>query len=174
MIKERNIRHNTGRVQPPETGKMINGQARGSVAKMKYGICPMSFNGCEVIAVHNALVYLGKPRELADIAAYMESFRMLFGVFGCSPYKIGRALKHFGVDFQRTENPGDAGAFIVTFWTKHPFLSTIHTVFCIQGENGIEAYNYYNNSVGAETFRDMEELAGKRRPIAVYTIKKQN
>ena len=58
-----NLKYNTERVQQPELGKMINGQGMGLVSKLRYGICPMSFNGCEVIAVHNALVYLNMPQK---------------------------------------------------------------------------------------------------------------
>ena len=171
MIKNYNLRHNSGRVTPPETGKMINGQALGEVSKLRYGLCRMSFNGCEVIAVHNALVWLGKPRPVAEIAAYMERFRMLFGVFGCSPYKIGKALAHFGADFQRRRTPGDAAAFIVTYWTKRPFLSSIHTVFCARGNDGILVYNVYNNRSEPCLYEQLSDFAGKRRPIAVYVPK---
>lgn len=86
-----NLKHNENLPDHTESGKMINGQGRGAVSKYRYGICHMSFNGCEVIAVHNALVYLGIPEKLSDIAFYMERFRMLFGFFGCNPYKIGQS-----------------------------------------------------------------------------------
>lgn len=170
MIKKFNVRHNTGRVTPPETGKMINGQALGEISQMRYGLCRMSFNGCEVIAVHNALVYLGIPRPAAEIAAYMERFRMLFGIFGCSPYKIGKALAHFGASFQRRKLPEDAEAFIMIFWTKRPFLSSIHTVFCTREKNGVRVYNVYNNCAEARLYKDTASFAGKRRPIAVYAV----
>ena len=35
--------------------EMINGQGMGEVSKLRYGLCRMSFNGCEVISVYNAL-----------------------------------------------------------------------------------------------------------------------
>ena len=169
MLMQRNIRRNAS-VKPPETGKMINGQALGEVAELRYGLCRMSFNGCEVIAVHNALVYLGIPRPAAEIAAYMERFRMLFGIFGCSPYKIGKALAHFGAAFQRRKLPEDAEAFIVTFWTKRPFLSSIHTVFCTREKNGIRVYNIYNDCAEARLYKDIRSFAGERCPIAVYAV----
>ena len=52
--------------------RMINGQGMGDVSKLKYGLCHMSFNGCEVISVYNALTYLGKAAPLPEIALYME------------------------------------------------------------------------------------------------------
>lgn len=169
MLRGRNIRCNAA-LQSPETGKMINGQALGAVSQLHYGLCRMSFNGCEVIAVHNALVYLGIPRPVAEIAAYMERFRMLFGIFGCSPYKIGKALAHFGAENQRRKLPEDAEAFIMSFWTKRPFLSSIHTVFCTREKNGVKVCNLYNNCSEARIYKDIQSFAGKRRPIAVYAL----
>ena len=165
-----NLRHNESITEQLPLGEMINGQGRGIVSQFRYGICHMSFNGCEVIAVHNALVYLKKPRPLKDIAFYMERFRVLLGFFGCNAYRIGKALKHFGVEFRRTKAPDEAKAFIITFWTKKPFLSTIHTVFCVKQWNGILVYNRYNSCTSEELCRNLEEVAGKRRPIAVYEI----
>ena len=77
---------------------MINGQNMGDVAKIRYGLFPMSFNGCEVISVCNALEYCGKPQEVKTVAKYMFRYSMLFGFFGCNPYFIGSALKHFGIE----------------------------------------------------------------------------
>ena len=165
-----NLRHNSERAAQPEFGKMINGQGRGRVSKLRYGICPMSFNGCEVIAVHNALVYLGKPMPLKDIAYYMERFRMLMGFFGCNAYSLGKALEYFGAESTRVSSADDAKAFIITFWTKRPFLSTIHTVFCVREGNAIKVYNRYNNVCTVELCHSVEEVAGKRRPIAIYKI----
>ena len=165
-----NLRHNKERLKSPESGKMINGQGLGLVAKFRYGICPMSFNGCEVIAVHNALVYMEKSRPLPEIAFYMERFRMLFGFFGCNPYGIGKALRHFGVECDRSKTAEDAKAFIVTFWTKRPFLSEIHTVFCVRTAHGIAVYNRYNSCTHEELCKDIEDVAGKRRPIAIYKV----
>lgn len=172
MIENRNFRHNCGCFKPDEAGKMINGQALGTVSKMRYGLCRMSFNGCETIAVHNALIYAGKARPLPEIARYMERFRLLLGVFGCSPYKIGRALSHFGADYERAESAGNAEAFIITFWTKIPFLSSIHTVFCVRTDKGIKVYNRYNSCGEAQICRDITEIAGSRRPIALYIVNK--
>ena len=165
-----NLRHNTERTEQPPFGEMINGQGRGVVSKLRYGICHMSFNGCEVIAVHNALVYLKKPHPLKDIAFYMERFRLLLGFFGCNAYSIGKALRYFGADFQRVRSTEDAKAFIVAFWTKRPFLSSIHTVFCVRCREGIMVYNRYNTCIHEEFCGTIEEIVGKRRPIAIYKI----
>ncbi|MBO7473333.1 MAG: hypothetical protein J6U00_04905 [Ruminococcus sp.] len=165
-----NLRHNSEKVEQPAFGKMINGQGLGFVSRLRYGICPMSFNGCEVIAVHNALVYLGKPQMIGDVAFYMERFRVLMGFFGCNAYSLGRALKHFGADCQRVKSTDGAKAFIITFWTKRPLFSMIHTVLCVREAGMIKVYNRYNNVGTVELCNSVEEVAGKYRPIAIYKI----
>ena len=169
-----NLRHNSERTPSPDFGRMINGQGMGLTANLRYGICHMSFNGCEVIAIHNALVYIGIPQPLKDVAFFMERYRVLMGFFGCNAYKLGKGLAHFGADSRRTRSVNEAEAseaFIITFWTNIPFLSSIHTVFCVRRKNGIEVYNRYNNRSCTYICKDVEEIAGKRKPIAIYIIK---
>lgn len=165
-----NLRHNSERAGQPEFGRMINGQGLGLVSRFRYGICPMSFNGCEVIAVHNALIYLGKPQPLKDVAFYMERFRVLMGFFGCNAYRLGKALEHFGAEYTREKNADNANAFIITFWTKRPLFSMIHTVLCVREAGMIKVYNRYNNVGTVELCSSVEEVAGKYRPIAVYKL----
>lgn len=165
-----NFRRNTALPEIPETGEMINGQGVGAVSKLRYGICHMSFNGCEVIAVHNALVYLGIPRPITEIARYMERFRVLIGFFGCNVFRLGKALSHFGASFTRAKTPGNAKAFIISFWTKRPLISSVHTVFCIREEKGIMVHNIYNSCPVPKMRDDLEALIGNHRPIAVYII----
>ena len=149
---------------------MINGQGLGAVSQLRYGLCRMSFNGCEVISVYNALAWLGKNAPLPEIALYMERFRILMGIFGCYAGRIDRALRCFGADCVRTGVYRGEKAFIVSYWTGRPFLSSIHTVFCVREEGGIRVYNRYNNRSEAQLCADFGTFAGKRKPIAIYTI----
>ena len=47
----------------------INGQGLGALAALPYGAWNMGNNGCEVIAVYNALLALRRPVPLPEIAA---------------------------------------------------------------------------------------------------------
>ena len=170
MLKRYNYRENCRcAVRLPEKG-MINGQGRGDVSRLRYGICHMSFNGCEVISVYNALQYKGKPKPLPEVAAFMERYRLLMGFFGCNVYCVGRALRHFGVESQFTRDVSGAEAFIVSYWTGRPFLSMIHTVFCRKTARGIAVYNRYNNSETVQHLPDIATLIGKRKPISAFCI----
>ncbi len=152
---------------------MICGQALGETAKLKYGLCRMSFNGCEVIAVYNALVYLGIPVPLHETAFYMEKYRMLMGIFGCNPFKIGNALRYFGGEFSRPTSDDFGEAFIITYWTGRRFLSSLHTVFCIQTESGIDIYNRFNSCPTVRNCMTVRDITGGKKPVAVYTIVKE-
>ncbi len=151
---------------------MINGQGLGNVSKLRYGLCPMSFNGCEVISVYNALQYIGKPQKLQDIAFFLEKYRMLLGFFGCNMFRLGKALEKFGADYERCDSVKGLPAFIVSFWTGKPFLSTVHTVFCVREKGRICVYNRYNNCGTVKYAKKPEEIFGRHKPIVVYCIKK--
>lgn len=171
MITENNYRYNLNLYKKSFYGRMINGQGVDYVSGMRYGICNMSFNGCEVIAVHNALVYMKKARPVYEVSRYMEKFRMLAGFFGCNPYKIGEALGHFGIKYKKSRQIGNSEIFIVSFWTGRRFLSTIHTVFCVRNNNGILVYNIYNNCPDVRFCRNNPAIANHKKIIVVYTIK---
>lgn len=171
IISKKNYKHNVRIYDKSQYGRMINGQAVDYVSGMYYGLCRMSFNGCEVIAVHNALVYLKKPLPIYEIARYMERFRVLAGFFGCNVYKVGKALEHFGVKCESSRKIGNAEVFIVSFWTGRRFLSSIHTVFCVRQKNGILVYNVYNNCPDVRICRNNSDVAEPEKVIAVYTIK---
>ena len=171
-LKYRNLRHNRSLSLCSEG--FLCGQRVGILPEFRYGLCSMAFNGCEVIAVYNALLYLGKPALLCDISFFMEKYKMLFGLFGCNPYALikypafsetgSRAVK----DFKQLEN---AKAFIITFWCKKRFLSHIHTVFCVQQENGdITAYNRYSSSAEPYIYKSLSDMIGDRKIISAYII----
>lgn len=153
--------------------RMINGQGMGDISKLKYGFFCMSYNGCEVISVYNALRYIGKPQPLQEIAFYLEKYRVLFGLFGCNVYRIGKALKKFGAEYERISEVGDTPAFIISFWTGKRFRSSLHTVFCIRENGRIKIYNRYNNCDTVRYADSPEKLLSGHRPVVIYALKNQ-
>lgn len=169
-MRKSNYLHNIEKGSLIPENKMINGQALGDIAGLKYGLFRMSWCGCEVIAVCNALNYVGKPVPVAEAAHFLERYRLLLGFFGCNAYKLGRALKHFGLESERTRDISSAKAFIVSFWTGKRFLSPIHTVFCVRTKKGIMVYNRYNKCPDVQICRSAEEITGGKKPITAYII----
>lgn len=147
--------------------RLINGQGLEKTSEMHYGLCRMGYNGCGIIAVYNALTYIEKKQPLSDIAYHMERYRMLFGILGCNPYRLGKALSHYGAAFERF---GDSEAFIVSYWTGIRFFSSIHTVFCVKTSDGINVYNKFNNCPTVKYNSSLRELTNNKKPIVVYNI----
>ncbi|MBQ8297357.1 MAG: hypothetical protein IJX77_06205 [Ruminococcus sp.] len=173
LSAQRRYRHNSSLERFAED-EYINGQALGAVSRMRYGLCRMSFNGCGSIAVYNALLYLGQRQRLCDIAVRLERYRMLFGVFGCNPKRLGRVLMQYGIDYEQPENPDEAQAFIISFWTGRRFMSSIHTVFGVRKNNDIRIYNRYNNSPEVYHYKSLEALTKGRKPVAFFAVEKQS
>ncbi|MBQ5335345.1 MAG: hypothetical protein J6Z45_05295 [Oscillospiraceae bacterium] len=150
LLPSRNHRHNKAFPLPE---RLINGQSLGDVAQMKFGLSTMSYSGCEVIAVYNALLLAGIPQPLPDIARYMERFRVLGGFWGTNFLALGRCLKRFGLPAKRVRRRRKLAAAIgagkiclMVYWTGRRFLSPVHTVcICQAGEGEIAVCNEYNN-----------------------------
>lgn len=157
----------------------INGQSLGTVSGMRFGCSTMSYSGCEVIAVYNALWLAGCPQPFDEIARYMERFRMMRGFWGTNFLALGRCLKRFGLRAKRVRRRkrvevalqnGQTCLFV--YWTRRRFCSPVHTI-CIQqnADSSVSAYNYYGNSLEAARF-PVEDLLRKRLIVA-YLIEER-
>lgn len=165
-----NYAHNNEHGKAFRSFPMINGQGVGDIARLRYGLSTMSYSGCEVISVYNALVYLGIPRPIHEIAFFMERYRVMLGYWGCNVYCLGKALDKFGAEYERVKTTAECDVFIVSYWTKKRFRSSIHSVFCVRKKNGVVVYNQYNNCQRELLYKTDEEVIGRLRPIAVYRI----
>lgn len=152
---------------------MINGQGLGKVSELKYGLFSVSFNGCEVIAVYNALEYLGRPSDIREVLYFMKRYCIFFGLFGGNIYCLDKVLSHFGVKSEKTKSADGCEKFIVSSWTGRHFLSTVHTVFCVRTADGIRVYNRYNNCPHSVIYKtdDIKNIFSGNKPLAVYCIK---
>lgn len=170
IYTKRNLRHNRSVEKDLPCGAMLNGQGMGKLSEMRYGAARVGHCGCECIAVYNALAYLKKNVPLSEVIFRMERYGILFGLLGSSPFCFGKVLKHFGAECVRGDIPCDA--FIVSFWTRKPLFSAIHTVFCVVNDGGITVYNRYNNLAGKKEYASLSELTRGLKPVSVYRIKK--
>jgi len=147
---------------------MINGQAVGIIPELRYGLFSMSYNGCEVIAVYNALVYLNKNISLDEVSYIMEKHRILLGIFGCSPYCFNK-LENL-IKAEKIINIEGFSAFIISMWNNKPFISGIHTMFCICNNGRITVYNRYNQDKHERVYPDFKSFAGSRKIISIYSV----
>ena len=151
MLQRFNYKHNRQVMLPDNT--IINGQGCGEVAKMRYGFCPMSYNGCEMIALHNSMVLTDRPSSLQEVCKemYMRS-QMLSGFLGSNPCLLGSFYKRRGISFRKTysyddffDNIGNVPVAVLSFWNKKKPFNGLHTVTVQLIDDKIVIYNRYNN-----------------------------
>lgn len=145
----------------------INGQGHGKVSKLRFGFLRMAKNGCEVIAIYNALQLKGRGTPISSIAFEMEvnGASTLFGLLGCNPYVLGNYLSFHRIKYSRAMNPNamkklirNNGVYIISYWVGRPGLSMIHTV-AFKYRNG--AYTVYNENdyvTGTKTFYSLSRI----------------
>ena len=168
MLQKFNYRHNL--TVPLKADTVINGQGCGEVAKMKYGLCNMSYNGCEMIALHNSMVLLGKSSDLKEICKEMyPKSQMLSGIFGSNPCLLGSFFKRRNILFRKTYNYTEffdslesTSVAVLSFWNKKKPFNGLHTV-TVQKINGkIRIYNRYNNRDYPYDYESRTELLPKK------------
>lgn len=148
------------------SGKYINGQGEGNVAKMKYGLMKMKNNGCELIAVYNALLALDKGVDIAQIIYDFERNPAAIwsdGLLGTRPESIAPYLRKKGLkvksyfltkSIDKTVDVGEI--YIISF--LHSGVM-IHTVMAVGQNNGkIKVYNRYGNKTKTYTLSSINNL----------------
>ena len=168
MLQKFNYRHNCTVPLPDST--VINGQGCGEVAKMKYGLCNMSFNGCEMIALHNSMVLMGKNSDLKEICKEMyPKSQMLSGIFGSNPCLLGSFYKKRSFLFRKTyryteffDSLESTTVAVLSFWNKKKPFNGLHTVTVQTIDGKIRVYNRYNNRDYPYDYISRAELLPKK------------
>ena len=168
MLQKFNYRHNCTVPLPHST--LINGQGCGEVAKMKYGLCNMSFNGCEMIALHNSMVLMGKNSDLKEICKEMyPKSQMLSGIFGSNPCLLGSFYKKRNFLFRKTyryteffDSLESTTVAVLSFWNKKKPFNGLHTVTVQAIDGKIRVYNRYNNRDYPYDYISRTELLPKK------------
>jgi len=165
-------------------GGYINDQSdkNSQASKIRYGTGTLYENGCEVIAVNNALVSLGNKKDIRNIAKHFETNgQTLFGIFGTSPFAVGDYFKEQGYQVETFTGDKkiynldipDADTYIVSFWNSDKVTDMIHTVSVDKLPNG--KYKIYNEN-GRKSL-EADSLTGylkeeSRIPLVLHCIKK--
>ncbi len=168
MLQKFNYIHNLTVPLPHST--VINGQGCGEVAKMKYGLCNMSFNGCEMIALHNSMVLMGKNSDLKEICKEMyPKSQMLSGIFGSNPCLLGSFYKKRNFLFRKTyryteffDSLESTTVAVLSFWNKKKPFNGLHTVTVQAIDGKIRVYNRYNNRDYPYDYISRTELLPKK------------
>lgn len=153
MLEKFNYEHNcTVGLKDNET---VNGQGLGEVAKMKYGFFNMSYNGCEMIAIHNSMVLLGRGSSLKEVCREMyPKCQALHGLFGSNPVALGSYYRNRKIPYRKTygyddffDSLPDCKVAVLSFWNPptKPW-NGIHTVTVQYVDGRIRIYNRTNRT----------------------------
>ena len=135
----------------------IFSQNNKAVADMRFGLKPMWYNGCGIIAVYNALLLLGFQNDLRKIVYYFERRgKMLWGLFGTKPWAIWRYIKKQGFKIRLCSyKKADNGVYIITVWNKRPGM---HYMALKKTDSGLQVYNGYRRKDTYDTYPDFQSF----------------
>ena len=171
---------------PPGT---INGQGLGALSALPYGAWTMGNNGCEVIAVYNALLALDRPRPLPEIAEALERSGLLFNGFGGTNLSaVAAYLRAQGIEvtvLRRRERARYDAALqrsdcaILSFWTGRKLRrpdgtwNTLHTVSVQRDGAGVEVCNSDDERPAPRRAKSIEDflLRCAGEPVCLFALK---
>jgi len=145
---------------------------------MRYGVNSMSWNGCELIAIYNARLLIGKATKLSSIAFEFESnhYQLAYGYFGTNPYNLGWYFSSHNINYKYTTKLSTLKSwlkrgcvYIISFWNTKRTRDGAHTIAVRCEWNGsLTAYN--NGRLVPTTSKSFEEIIGGGSFIAGYNI----
>ena len=167
----------------------LNGQGLGAVSSMPYGAWTMGNNGCEVIAVYNALLVLRRSVPLSEIADALERRGLLFNGFGGTNLSaVADYLRSLGIEVtvlrrrdraRFDEAVQESECAILSYWTGDTLRradgswNTLHTVSVQRGFAGVEICNYANDWPAPHSVRSVAEFLSREggEPVCLFALK---
>lgn len=142
----RNMRAN-GEIEKELNTKngIIKSQKKDEIYRFRVGLYPASHNGCEIIALHNALVLMDKAKGFDEEIALFQKHGAVIGAgaFGSNPYLLGRVMKRQGIPFTKVSHDEvyGKGIYIVSYWNYKPPFHGLHTVTVKTDDNSVNMFN---------------------------------
>lgn len=167
----------------------INGQNAADRYAYQYGGAKMGAVGCELIATYNALLALGNPMSIADIAWEYRSWGMVLdGHFGTHPSAVPLFFEAMGYSVTTLYNSDvysykafdylltDSTVAILSYWNNADSVGDgLHTVTIKRGSEG--KILVYNEKTGnpesqdipsAQKFDSIEDFLSKNLNICRF------
>ncbi len=146
----------------------INGQNFRPYCNYEYGVGTLDYNGCELIAIYNALQALGKARKLSKIIYDFEIHgdMWLNGVFGTKPQAIGSYIRSCGLKTKSFNLTSSMDKYVKNnrvFIICYAYANIgIHTVMAKGLKDGkIKIYNRYSNRNKTYTMDSIKKYVSK-------------
>ena len=165
-------------VQAPVLGQAV-------LTHIPAGRRTMDYMGCEIIALFNALHFLGRERPLAELIQTYERRRWLLlgGHLGANPYAAGTYAKENGLpcrefsgpkshaDFLKALQTPEDGVFLFSFWLGDTIFSGAHAVTVVRRNGQLWVYNLFNGQKAPLPVNDLRQLCLGHRFIVGYAFR---
>ena len=155
---------------------------------MRYGLSTVSFSGCEVIAVYNALNDLAGTDKISMfemVRGFERDGMVFFGIAGTSMKALERYFSSRGYHTEYSESPaefddiaGRSDTMILTMYNdRNDIAAQIHTI-CISKKRGLlYAHNVYCNGAVVGPADDLTGMlkiinGGKAKGISLIGIRR--
>lgn len=155
---------------------LLNGQGVGRLATCRYGFFPVSYNGCEIIAVYNLRKLLNIPRPLSEIAREIYPYGNSFsGLFGTWPSALRRYFRENGIQVTELTDYEEFRDFfkgkkyaVISFWNARHIFKGLHTVAIENVPEGVKVYNRSNKTEIPVIYTDIDDYMDSGRFIRGY------
>ncbi len=140
---------------------------QNSLGALRYGVKSLSYCGCHVLAVYNALTALRRETDLSLLPKLISRFEQdgaaFSARFGTSPRSVPAYFRELGIRVQVARNPegfrslaASSDIMIFTFCNNRKKLSRqIHTICIIREKGGYTAHNSHGRR---EFYPDFDSL----------------
>ncbi len=181
LIAEENYNTNVKLEKKMRIG-LIYDQKDKPVANMLYGDSNIHDSGCELVAIYNA-IYLKNYKKISfsNLIRYSEkkAYSMRNGVWGTTPYRIGKILTYYGIKYSVCKKKADiklknGKIYIVSVYNEGGLLSGVHTFTILAKRKRFGYYVYNDGKDQGKEYRNPKNRKGifkKREFIIGYCLK---
>ena len=170
---------------PAEAPLPVFGQGLSEYGDLKYGKFSFGFNGGEIAAVYNALLFLGFSPDLSLLVHEFEINRMaaLSGFAGTDPRRLWEFFEGNDIPYEKftersvpngdTVREGDV--FIISYYYNSLVkpLRGIHTVCAAVRDGKFTVYNISDDDTEPAIFESLSDFLSLRSLICGYIFRKE-
>ena len=161
---EQNLGYNS---QIDIKNQIISNQDAEPYSNLRLGDQSIADNGCEVIAVNNAMNLLKYDTSMANLIYTFETSgavvggSLIGGAFGSNPYSLPKVFDELGLGYKTVsiDEMGKNGVYIISYWNSSNYGSMIHTIAIEKKDIGYELYNLSGNYSKADLNIDVNDLS---------------
>ncbi len=176
-----------GNIEGLPLGAYIESQYDPRVAEYHFGFTKFGEVGCEVAAIYNLMIDLGKPQMLSQVIYDFEKwaieYAFAWGNFGSEPRKLYRYLKHKDIPYKKYTSykkykkaisVTDSNHYISSFWNSSIFEG-LHTFYirrtlAVTGETTTPFYTPYNHNLEDATTSNFDDFKNSYRSFIIGYI----